>query len=159
MDKRETDMMFKNTGDDRETPQDCYEMLNDRFGFNLDPCATDANHKCEKYFTEAINGLEQDWQGRTVFVNPPYSQNKAWLKKCYEESRKDDTIVVVLIPSRTDTRYWHDYVMKANILWFVKGRLKFGTETNTAPFPSAVAVFSGATAYSFGPEVATLERP
>ena len=75
-------------------------------------------------------------------MNPPYGRGiKEWIKKAYEESRKEDTTVVMLIPARTDTRYWHDYVMKANDLYFVKGRLKFGNGENSAPFPSAVVVF------------------
>ena len=66
---------------------------------------------------------------------------KHWIKKAYEEGQKDDTTVIALIPSRTDTRYWHDYIMKAHKIYFVKGRLKFGNGENSAPFPSVVVVF------------------
>ena len=77
-------------------------------------------------------------------MNPPYGRViKDWIKKAYEEAQKDNTTVVALIPARTDTRYWHDYVMKAQAIYFVKGRLKFGNGGNSAPFPSAVVVFNG----------------
>jgi len=108
----------------------------------LDPCCTKKTAKCKKYFTKRDNGLRKSWEGHTVFVNPPYGREvPKWVKKSYEESLKDDTTVVMLIPSRTDTRYWHDYCMKADELYFIKGRLKFGDAKNAAPFPSAVVVF------------------
>ena len=78
-------------------------------------------------------------------MNPPYGRDiKHWIKKAYEEGQKPNTIVVCLIPSRTDTKYWHDYCMKAWNIHFVKGRLKFKNDNagnNSAPFPSAVIVF------------------
>ena len=93
-------------------------------------------------YTEADNSLSQDWSGNRVFLNPPYGRAlKDWVKKAYEEGQKDNTMVVMLIPARTDTQYWHDYVMKADEIRFVRGRIKFGDETNSAPFPSAVVVF------------------
>ena len=127
-----------------ETPQDFYERLNNVFQFDLDPCATSETAKCEKYFTEYENGLLQDWSGRSVFVNPPYGRGVVnWVKKAYEEGLKPHTTVVCLLPSRTDTKWWHNYCMKADEIYFVKGRLKFGNSKNAAPFPSAVVVFRG----------------
>ena len=88
------------------------------------------------------DGLKKSWQGHTVFVNPPYGRGiDAWIKKAYDEAQNPDTKVVMLIPARTDTKYWHDYVMKAEMVFFIKGRLKFGDSENCAPFPSAVVVF------------------
>lgn len=82
--------------------------------------------------------------GYTVFMNPPYGRAIGnWLKKAYEESLQQNTKVVCLIPSRTDTKYWHDYCMKASEIRFVKGRLKFGDSKNSAPFPSAIVIFNG----------------
>jgi len=79
-----------------------------------------------------------------VFVNPPYGTGiDKWIKKGYDTSRDGETRVVMLIPSRTDTKYWHNYVMKASGVYFLKGRLKFGDSVNSAPFPSAVIVFDG----------------
>ena len=80
--------------------------------------------------------------GGVNFVNPPYSQIKAWCKKAYDEWQKGKT-VVMLIPSRTDTAYWHDYIMKADEIRFIRGRLKFSGAKYNAPFPSAVIVFNG----------------
>jgi phage N-6-adenine-methyltransferase len=127
-----------------ETPQDFYEMLNGTFQFNLDPCASAETAKCENYFTEQEDGLSKNWEGHRVFMNPPYGrQIGKWIKKAYEEGEKRGTIVVCLIPSRTDTKYWHEYCMKADEIYLVKGRLKFGNSSNAAPFPSAVVVFRG----------------
>jgi site-specific DNA-methyltransferase (adenine-specific) len=77
-------------------------------------------------------------------VNPPYGREIGkWIKKAHEEGSKPSTVVVCLVPSRTDTKYWHDYCMKADEIYFVKGRLKFGNSSSAAPFPSAVVVFRG----------------
>jgi len=139
---------FSSTAAEWDTPQAFYDKLNQQFEFTLDPCATAANAKCKKYFTEKDNGLFQDWGGHRVFVNPPYGRNiGAWIKKAYEESKKHNTVAVMLIPSRTDTKWWHDYVMKAKEVHLVRGRLKFGGSDNAAPFPSAVVVFHCNTLY------------
>ena len=124
------------------TPQKFYEKLNDEFHFTLDPCSTHENHKCNKYYTQEDDGLSQDWSNEVVFMNPPYGREiKYWIQKAYEESLKGAT-VVCLIPARTDTTYWHNYIFgKASEVRFVKGRLKFGDGKNSAPFPSAVIVF------------------
>jgi site-specific DNA-methyltransferase (adenine-specific) len=145
MDKSTLKVMFSSNTGGWETPQEFFDKLNWRFGpFNLDPCATPSTNKCLKYFTETDDGLSQSWQGHTSFVNPPYGRGiDKWIKKAYEESRDPDTRVVMLIPARTDTRYWHDFVMKADQVYFVKGRLKFGGLDTGAPFPSAVIVFEG----------------
>lgn len=111
------------------TPVKLYEELNKEFHFDFDPCPPNPT----------FNGLEVEW-GKSNFVNPPYKQCKEWLKKGYEEYQKGKT-VVFLIPSRTDTKYWHEYVMKATEIRFIKGRLKFGDAKNSAPFPSAIVVF------------------
>ena len=133
---------FSSASTDWETPEDFFQKLNKEFKFTLDPCATPETAKCKRYYTEADDGLKQNWGGASVFMNPPYGRTiKHWLKKAYEESRKYNTLVVCLIPSRTDTKYWHDYVMEANEIRFVKGRLKFGGHANPAPFPSAVVIF------------------
>ena len=133
---------FSSTSTEWDTPQAFFDKLDKQFEFTLDPCATTASAKCDKYFTKEDDGLAQDWRGHTVFVNPPYGRGiGAWLKKGYEESKKHNTVVVMLVPSRTDTKWWHDYIMKAKEVHLVRGRLKFGTSDNAAPFPSAVVVF------------------
>ena len=138
-----TAAMFSSTTNEWETPQDFFDKLNEEFHFTLDPCATHENAKCKKYYTVKEDGLKQDWQGETVFCNPPYGRAiKDWVRKCYEESRKPNTTVVMLIPARTDTTYFHEYIYKkAKEIRFVRGRLKFGNSKNGAPFPSMVVVF------------------
>jgi site-specific DNA-methyltransferase (adenine-specific) len=136
--------MFSSANEVWATPQDFFDKLNDEFHFDLDPCANVENAKCPIFFTKEDNGLAQDWQGYTVFCNPPYGRAiAAWVKKCYEESRKPNTTVVMLIPARTDTSYFHDYIYhKADDIRFIRGRLKFGGSNNSAPFPSMVVVFN-----------------
>ena len=142
-------LMFSSKSNEWETPIDFYEKLNRRFKFTLDPCCTHANNKCKKHYTIEENGLQKSWAGETVFVNPPYGDVGAWVKKAYHESTQNGATVVMLIPSRTDTRYWHDYIMKsASAIYFIKGRLKFynkviadytgKSDLSPAPFPSAV---------------------
>ncbi len=142
-DKLNTAVMFSSGTDLWATPQDFFDKLNKEFDFDLDPCATHKNAKCSKYFTKEIDGLKQDWQGYKVFCNPPYGRSiKDWVEKAYKESKKENTTVVMLIPARTDTRYFHEYIYnKAKEIRFVKGRLKFGDAKNSAPFPSMVVVF------------------
>ena len=143
MNKNVQRVIFSSKTGNWATPQDFFDKLNWRFGpFSLDPCATTHNTKCANFFTKQDNGLDKDWAGFTAFVNPPYGRGIAdWIRKGYEESRKPNTKVVMLIPARTDTKYWHDYVLRASEVYFVKGRLKFGDSQNSAPFPSAVVVF------------------
>lgn len=137
------ELMFSSKSNEWDTPKDFYEKLNEEFNFNLDPCSTHENAKCEKHYTILEDGLKQDWGGHTVFMNPPYGRDiSKWVQKAYEESKKPNTTVVCLIPSRTDTSYWHDYIFgKAKDIRFIRGRIKFGNSKNSAPFPSAVIVF------------------
>lgn len=136
-------VMFSSKNDDWETPQDLFDSLNEEFHFSLDPCCAHENAKCEKRYTVAENGLTQDWSGETVFCNPPYGRElPKWIQKCAEESQKKDTLVVMLIPARTDTKAFHEYIYGKAELRFVKGRLKFGGSKNAAPFPSMVVVFN-----------------
>lgn len=136
-------LMFSSETDLWTTPQDFYDTLNYRFHFTLDPCATPENAKCEKFYTEADDGLSKDWEGETVFMNPPYGRVIGrWVDKAWQEGMKPGTTVVCLIPARTDTSYWHTYVIGGGAeVEFVKGRLKFGGAKNSAPFPSAVVIF------------------
>lgn len=142
MDKNTKKTMFSSASDEWSTDDAFYEKLNQIFFFTLDPCATDENHKCEKYYTIDDDGLAQDWRGENAFVNNPYSNTKGWTKKCAEEGAKPNTTVVQLIPSRTDTKYSQlDMFPEAQAVLFVKGRLKFGGSKNSAPFPSMVPIY------------------
>lgn len=136
--------LFSSNEESWSTPADLFAALDAEFGFTLDPCASAGNATCARYFTKDDDGLSQDWDG-VVFMNPPYGRTIGqWVAKAYEESRRGAT-VVCLIPSRTDTAYWHDYVMRADEVRFIRGRLHFGGEhertAHNAPFPSAVVVF------------------
>ena len=125
------------------TPKSFFDSLDKEFKFTLDACASSDNAKCENYFSLKDDGLAQDWSGNVVFCNPPYGRGiKSWIKKAYEESLKGNTKVVMLIPSRTDTKYWHEFIFPyASDIRFIKGRLKFGGHKNSAPFPSAIVIF------------------
>lgn len=132
---------FSSETDMWATPQNFFNEYNNIYNFNIDVCATKENAKCDKYFTEEQNGLKQEWIGN-CWMNPPYGREIIkWMKKAYESSLNGAT-VVCLVPSRTDTKWWHEYAMKGNIT-FIRGRLKFGNAKNSAPFPSAVVIFNG----------------
>jgi phage N-6-adenine-methyltransferase len=135
-------VMFSSNKDDWETPQSFYNALDREFHFTLDPAASHDNHKCEPYFTKEQDGLKQSWQGHIVFCNPPYGRKVGeWVKKGYEESLKPNTKVVMLLPARTDTKWFHDYIYGKAEIRFIKGRLKFGGCKDAAPFPSMVVIF------------------
>ena len=128
--------------DNWPTPQDFFDDLNEEFHFTLDPCANEENHKCDLFYTKEQDGLTKDWGGHVVFCNPPYGKEIAdWVRYSYEQSQKPNTTVVMLIPARTDTRYFHDYIYGKAEIRFIKGRLKFGDATTAAPFPSMVVVY------------------
>ena len=137
--------MFTSDTSEWATPQDFFDKLNAEFHFTLDPCATPENAKCGKFYTKEQNGLAQDWTGETVFCNPPYGKEiSAWVEKCYKHSLSGEC-AVMLIPSRTDTRWFHEWVYGKAELRFVKGRLRFNDSKGSAPFPSLVVVYRGAT--------------
>ena len=135
--------LFSSAKEDWATPQDFFDKLNEEFHFDLDPCADAENAKCKEYFTKEENGLLKDWGGHSVFCNPPYGRTSTgeWIRKCYEEAKKPGTVVVALIPARTDTRFFHDYIYHKAEIRFIKGRLKFGGCKGEAPFPSMVVIF------------------
>lgn len=136
------ELMFSSKTDLWSTPQEFFERYNQRYNFTLDVCASPENAKCERYFTKEDDGLQQKWTG-SCWMNPPYGKEiKKWVRKAYESAIHNDAVVVCLLPSRTDTAWWHDYCMKGEIE-FIRGRLKFGNAKNAAPFPSAVVIFDG----------------
>ena len=121
------------------TPQGFFDELNKEFQFKTDVCATTANAKCRKFYTRERDGLSQEWRG-SCWMNPPYGREIGkWMEKAYRSSLNGAT-VVCLVPARTDTAWWHDYAAKGEIR-FLRGRLKFGSAANAAPFPSAVVIF------------------
>lgn len=136
---------FSSKTEEWATPQSFFDELNKefKFKFNLDPCATEENAKCAKFYTKETDGLKQSWGGYKVFCNPPYGRVlKQWVKKAHEESQKPRTTIVMLIPARTDTSYFHEYIYNKAEIRFIKGRLKFGDSKNSAPFPSMIVIFN-----------------
>jgi site-specific DNA-methyltransferase (adenine-specific) len=144
----ENNIHFKSNSNEWYTPSSVYDPLNKEFCFTLDPCCTKESAKCDKYFTKEDDGLMQDWSDDIVFVNPPYGREiSKWVKKSYESSFLHGATVVMLIPARTDTTYWHDYIFDKAEIRFLRGRIKFkdkqGITRDSAPFPSAIIVFRG----------------
>ena len=123
------------------TPQDFFDQQNAMYGpFEMDVCADKSNAKCVVYFDKNTDGLKQIWSGK-CWMNPPYGREiKKWMEKAYQSSG-NGTVVVCLVPARTDTKWWHDFAIKGNVK-FIRGRLKFGGAKHNAPFPSAIVVFS-----------------
>lgn len=123
-----------------ETPQALFDALNDEFGFETDVCATDANAKCDVYYTPEVDGLKQQWTG-VCFMNPPYGRDiREWVEHAWFCAVRGAT-VVTLLPARTDTNWWQGFVSDAVEIRFIRGRLKFNDGSGRAPFPSAIVVF------------------
>ena len=127
-----TKVMFSSMSDEWRTPQSLFDKLDKEFNFDSDPCPMESKPLKES--------LKVGW-GECVFVNPPYSNISKWVNSAYWHSLLNNCIVVMLIPSRTDTKWWHNFVMKAKEIRFIKGRLKFSGHKNSAPFPSAIIIF------------------
>ncbi len=135
-----TDVMFSSKDMTWETPQEFFNEVNKEFNFNLDVCATDSTAKCDKYFTPEIDGLTKSWRG-VCWMNPPYGREiRDWVRKAHAEALSGNTIVA-LLPARTDTRWFHNYIYGFFEIRFIKGRLKFGNAKNSAPFPSMLVIF------------------
>ena len=140
-----TDLMFSSKDDSWETPPSLFNILDMEFNFTLDPCCTKQTAKCKKFFTKEEDGLIQDWSKDIVFVNPPYGREIGkWVEKSYNEAKKGAK-VVMLIPSRTDTKWFHDFIYNKAKIRFLKGRIRFlqnKKELNAAPFPTMLIIFN-----------------
>lgn len=125
-----------------ETPADLFEQLDNEFKFNLDACANEENRKHLNFFSKERSCLNADWSGFRVFMSPPYGREIGkFIKKAYEESQKENgALVVMLLPARTDTAWFHDYCIKGSIR-FIRGRIKFSGMKSSAPFPSMIVIF------------------
>lgn len=134
--------LFSSNSNEWATPQSLFDELDREFNFTLDPCSTHENAKCKKHYTIKEDGLKQSWGGESVFCNPPYGRTlHKWVEKAWKESTKPNTIVVMLIPSRTDTQYFHDYILHRSEIRFIKNRLYFNDGNGRAPFPSMIVIF------------------
>lgn len=134
-------VLFSSNKEEWETPQELFDRLNNEFHFDLDVCALPENSKCKKYYTPSDDGLRQPWIG-CVWCNPPYGRKiGSWIKKAHEEHEKRGSTIVMILPARTDTRWFHEFIYNKQEIRFIKGRLKFGNSKNSAPFPSMIVVF------------------
>lgn len=138
------DVMYSSKSDLWETPKWLFDNLNDFFGFDIDVCALPENAKCKSYYTPEQDGLTQPWEG-VVWCNPPYGRDIwKWVKKAYDENQKNNNYIMMLLPARTDTKWFHDYIYGNGFVdvRFIRGRLKFSNAKNAAPFPSMVVIFN-----------------
>jgi phage N-6-adenine-methyltransferase len=139
-----SEVLFSSRSEEWSTPQWLFDTISAVFDFQLDVCATHDNAKCKRFYSKEDNGLKNPW-AKTNWMNPPYGRGIGdWMKKaCLESSRGCTT--VCLVPARTDTKWWHEYVENNQnaVVIFIKGRLKYSGAKNNAPFPSAIVVFYG----------------
>jgi len=128
---------------DWATPREFFEMVNSVYNFTIDVCANAQNAKLECYIDERTDGLAHSWEGERCWMNPPYGHEiSKWVKKAREEGERG-TLVVGLLPVRTDTRYFSEHIVGHANLLFVRGRLRFEGAKSSAPFPSMLAVWGG----------------
>ena len=139
------EVMFSSKTDLWETPQDLFDKLDREFHFDLDVCALPENAKCERYYTPVQDGLSQTWTG-VCWCNPPYGrQIGKWVRKALFSSFSGAT-VVMLLPARTDTKWFHEFILHRAEVRFLPGRIRFyagGAEIDRAPFPSMLVIYRG----------------
>jgi len=126
------------------TPKWLFKILNNIYRFTLDPCSTDENAKCKTHFTKKENGLLLCWNTHNVFMNPPYGREIGkWVEKIFLDACNDPwRVKVALLPARTDTKWFHDYIYNSAKIYFIRGRLKFNDEKGSAPFPSMIVIWN-----------------
>jgi len=138
--KMNTEVMFSSATDLWATPQDYFDSVAKEFQFSVDVCALPENAKCKRYFSPEDDGLAQKWGG-VCWMNPPYGRVIGkWVEKAYN-SAQDGATVVALLPARTDTKWFHDYIYGKAEIRFIRGRLRFGGCKNPAPFPSMLVIW------------------
>lgn len=138
--KVNTDVMFSSASDLWSTPQAYFDSVAKEFPFTLDVCALPENAKCQNFFSPQDDGLSKDWKG-VCWMNPPYGRVIGkWIQKAYE-SAKAGAVVIGLLPARTDTKWFHDYIYGKAEVRFIRGRLKFGGCANSAPFPNMLVIW------------------
>lgn len=133
-------VLFSSKKEDWETPQDLFNELDKEYHFTLDVASSDNNYKVKKHYTKKEDGLLQNWDDEVVWCNPPYGKEiNKWVEKAYFSK----SLIVMLLPVRTDTKWFHNYIYQKSFVQirFIKGRLKFGNSKNSAPFPSMIVIF------------------
>ena len=129
--------LFSSEKHDWETPPELFERYNQIHKFTIDLAASHHNTKLPRFYTEQDNSLLQDWNGEVGWCNPPYNNIKQFVKKAQESKGT----FVFLLPARTDTTWFHDYVLGKASIEFLSGRIKFVGSSNSAPFPSMVVIY------------------
>lgn len=138
---RLTTGLFTSRTEEWETPRYVFSPLHAEFNFQVDVCATSENAKCKVFFDKSVDGLRREWSPFRCWMNPPYGKNiSKWMKKAFQESQRG-ALVVCLIPARTDTKWWHEWVMRSAEIRFISGRISFGDGKQSAPFPSCIVIF------------------
>lgn len=141
--KEQNQALFKSGNHEWETPQALFDKYNELYQFTVDVCATPENAKCKRFFTKEIDGLSQSWAGERCWMNPPYGRGIGkWIEKAYTENMLREATVVCLLPARTDTRWFHKYIYQHAEIYFLQGRLKFGSAKHNAPFPNMMVIYS-----------------
>lgn len=135
---------FKSIRQDWETPASVFSPLHVEFRFTLDAAANETNTKAPKFFNAEDDGLTQDWGTNHVWLNPPYGEGSArissWVAKAHAASLLGAT-VVMLIPARTNTNWFHDFCLKYGEVRFIRGRPKFGGAAHGLPQPLCIVIF------------------
>lgn len=140
MERKVSDVLFSSNSAEWETPDDLFALLDSEFHFTVDLCANSNNYKVDRYYSKDNDGMKADLYGEIVYCNPPYGRNVGkWVKKCAFSG----ATCVMLLPARTDTRWFHDYIYNKAEVRFIKGRLHFNNSKRGAPFPSMIVVFRG----------------
>lgn len=158
--KKDMDVLFSRKSDEWSTPQWLFDKLNTEFNFTLDPASDGVNNKCAKHYTIQTNGLAHSWKGESVFINPPYSKTYDWVSKAYHEAY-NGVNSIVLVPARTDTKWFHEFcfdMFACKSITFIKGRLKFGGQKNSAPFPSMLIEFGMPNKIPTPPQIKTMSN-
>lgn len=139
------------------TPQPIFDKLNAEFCFDMDVCADPENAKCRMFYTRG-KGLDADWGG-VCFLNPPYGREiSKWMRRAFHAANTGQATVVCLIPNRSNAPWWHDYVMKATEIRFVRKKVAFAGGTGVPFWGSVIAVFrKGQVCKS--PKVSSWEQP
>lgn len=131
--------LYSSNKTDWQTPPDIFEPLHREFDFTIDAAASAENALCARYWTIEDDALSKSWAGERVWCNPPYGREQVdWIEKA---AQREADIAVLLIPARTDTAVWHDFIFPLAEVRFRRGRIKFVGAKSGSPFPSAFVIF------------------
>ena len=135
---------YNGNGREWATPPEVFDPLHAEFGFTVDACATPDNAKCARFWSEADNGLAQNWTGERVWMNPPYGREvAAWTQKA---AHSRAAVVVGLLPASTDLAWWHRDVIDRARVRYIRGRVRFLTDgpyRASGFFASVIVIWEG----------------